>query len=71
MEVQSRAFVAQRSLIAKVKTIRDNFLLVDQVLEHLFVREREAGEARVAFQEAIIATTNRESTNSFEFSISE
>jgi hypothetical protein len=61
MEIRSRVSAAQRSLLAKVKTIRDNCLLVDQVLENLSVREREAGAARVAFQEAVIATTNRES----------
>ena len=39
-------------------------------MENLSVREREAGVAQVAFQEDVIATTNRESTNSSEFSIS-
>jgi hypothetical protein len=71
MEIQSRVSAAQRSLLAKVKTIRDNCLLIDQVLENLSVREREVGVARVAFQDAVIATTNRESTNSSKFSISE
>jgi hypothetical protein len=51
--------------------IRDNYLFVDQVLENLSVKEREARADRVAFQEAVIATSNRESTNSSEFSISE
>jgi hypothetical protein len=71
MDIQSRVSASQQSLLAKVETIRDNCLLVDRVLENLSVREREAGAARVAFQEAVIATTNRKSTNSFEFSISE
>jgi hypothetical protein len=71
MEIRSRVSTAQRILLAKVKMIRDNCLLVDQVLENLSVREREVGATRVTFQEAIIATTNRESENSFEFSISE
>jgi hypothetical protein len=70
-EIRSRFSVAQRSLLAKVKMIRDNCLVFDQVLEKLFIREREAGAARVTFQKAVIATTNRESTNSSEFSISE
>jgi hypothetical protein len=51
MEIWSRVSAAQRSLLAKVETIRDNCLLIDQVLENLSVREREAGAARVAFQE--------------------
>jgi hypothetical protein len=71
MEIRSRVFVSWRSLLAKVKTIRDNCLLVDQVLENLSMREREAGATQVAFQKAVIATTNRESTNSSKFSISE
>jgi hypothetical protein len=51
--------------------IQDNCLLIDQVSENLFVREREAEAARVAFQEAVIAITNMESASSSEFSISE
>jgi hypothetical protein len=60
MEIRSRFFAAQQSLLAKVETIRDNCLLIDQVSEKLYVREREVRVAWVAFQEAIIATTNRE-----------
>jgi hypothetical protein len=71
MEIRSRVSAAQRSLLAKVEMIRDNCLLIDQVLENLSVREREVGAAQVTFQEVVIATTNRESTNSSEFSISE
>ena len=69
MVIRSRVYVAQRSLLTKVKTIRDNCLLVDQVLENLSVREKEAGAARVTFQEVVIATTNRESGKSSKFSI--
>jgi len=71
MEIWRRVYVAQRSLLAKVETIQDNCLLIDQVLENLYVREREAGAARVAFQDIVIATTNRESGKSSKFSISE
>jgi hypothetical protein len=60
MEIRSRVSADQRSLFAKVEMIRDNCLLIDQVSENLFVREREARAARVAFQEAVIATANRE-----------
>jgi len=49
IEIQRKVSAAQRSLLAKVKTIRDNCLLIDQVLENLSVREREVGVARVAF----------------------
>ena len=59
MEIRSRVSTAQQSLLAKVETIQDNCLLIEQVLENLSVREKEVGEARVTFQEAVIATTNR------------
>ena len=71
MEIRSRVSTAQRSLLTKVEVIRDNCLLVDQVLENLSVKEREAGAARVAFQEAVIATNNRELGSTLRFSISE
>jgi hypothetical protein len=71
MEIQSRVSVAQRSLLTKIEMIRDNCLLIDQVSENLSVREREDGAARVAFQEAVIATTNRESRKISMFSILE
>jgi hypothetical protein len=40
-------------------------------LENLSVREREVGAARVTFQEVVIATKNRGSASSSEFSILE
>jgi hypothetical protein len=70
MEIWSRVSAAQRSLLAKVETIQDNRLLIDQVSENLSVREREFGAARVAFQEAVIATANREAGKISKFSIS-
>jgi hypothetical protein len=51
--------------------IRDNFLLVNQVLENLTTREREARAARVTFQEVVIATNNRDSGSTPKFTISE
>jgi hypothetical protein len=46
-------------------------LLVNQVLENLSAREREAGEAQVTFQESMIATNNRDSGSAPRFTISE
>jgi hypothetical protein len=40
-------------------------------LENLSAREREAGVARVAFQEAVIATNNKDSRSTPRFSILE
>jgi hypothetical protein len=71
MEIRSRVSAAQRNLLAKVEVIRDNFLLVNQVLENLTTREREVGAAWVAFQEAVIATNNRDSGSTPKFTISE
>jgi hypothetical protein len=39
--------------------IQENCLLVNQVSENLSARERDAGAAQVAFQEAVIATNNK------------
>jgi hypothetical protein len=63
--------VAQKNLHAKVEAIWDNYLLVNQVSENLSTRERDAGAARVAFQEAMIATNNRVSAGTPKFTISE
>jgi hypothetical protein len=71
MEIRGRVSAAQRNLLAKVEAIRDNCLLVNQVLENLSAREREAGAARVTFQEAVIATNNRGSGSTPRFTISE
>jgi hypothetical protein len=71
MEIRSRVFVAQQNLLTKVEVIWGNCLLVNQVLENLSVREKEAGAAQVAFQEAVIATNNRESGSTPRFPISE
>jgi DUF4097 and DUF4098 domain-containing protein YvlB len=62
IEIQSRVSAVQRNFLTKVEAIRDNCLLVNQVFDNLSARERDAGAARVAFQEAVIATNNRVST---------
>jgi hypothetical protein len=71
MEIRSRVSAAQRNLLAKVEVIRDNCLLVNQVLENLSAREREAGATRVAFQEDVIAKKNRNSGSTPWFTILE
>jgi hypothetical protein len=71
MEIRRRVSAAQRNLLTKVEAIWDNCLLVNQVLENLSDREREAGAAWVAFQEAEIATNNREAGSTPRFTISE
>jgi hypothetical protein len=71
IEIQSRISSAQHSLLAKVGTIREDCLLMHQVSENLTIKERDAEEARVAFQEAVIATNNRVSAGSPRLTISE
>jgi hypothetical protein len=58
-------------LLIKIEAIRDNCFLVNQVSENLSAREREAGAAWVAFQEAVIATNNRGLGSTPRFTISE
>ena len=52
-------------------TIQNHFQTIYQVLEDITLREREAGVARVSFQEAVIATTKVEMVNSSKLSIAE
>jgi hypothetical protein len=63
--------VAQQGLIVKVEMIQSSCQLIDQILDNLSLREREVGGARVAFQEAIIATMKKEISSSSNFPISE
>jgi hypothetical protein len=59
IEIRSRISSAQQILLAKVGTIREDCLLMHRVSENLTVKERDAEEAWVAFQEPVIATNNR------------
>ena len=59
IEIWSRVFAAHRNLLTKVEAIWDNCFLVNQVLKNLSARERDAGAARVSFQEVLIATNNK------------
>ena len=51
--------------------IQENCLLVNQVSENLVARERDAGAAQVAFQEAMIAMNNRVSIGAHRLTVSE
>jgi hypothetical protein len=68
-EIQKRVSAAQQDLLAKVETIQNNCQLIDQVLENISFKEKEAWAAWVTFQEAIIAIQKRETSSSFRFSI--
>jgi hypothetical protein len=71
IEIRKRVSASQQGLLSKVETIQNNGQLIDRVLENLSLREKEAGVARVSFQEAIIATTKKETGSSSRFSIPE
>jgi hypothetical protein len=71
IEIRKRVPTTQKGLLSKVETIQNNCELIDRVLENLTLREKDARAAQVAFQEAIIATTRRETGSSSRFSILE
>jgi 2-keto-4-pentenoate hydratase len=60
IEIQKRVSTAQQDLLAKVDTIQNLCQIIDQVLENISLREREAGVAQVVFQEVVIAMTKNE-----------
>jgi hypothetical protein len=71
IEIQKRVSIAQQYLLAKVEAIQNHFQTIDQALEDISLREREAGEAWVTFQEAVIATMKKEMVSSSRLSIPE
>jgi hypothetical protein len=71
IDIRSRISSVQQSLLDKVGVIREDCLLMHRISENLTVRERNAEAARVAFQEAVIATNNRVSAGSPGLTISE
>jgi hypothetical protein len=71
IDIRSRISSAQQSLLNKVGEIREDCLLMHQISENLIVKERNAEAARVAFQEAVIATNNRFSAGSPGLTIAE
>ena len=71
IEIRKRLLVAHQGILVKVEMIQSSFQLIDQILENLFLREREVRAVWVAFQEAIIATMRKEIRNSFSFPMSE
>jgi hypothetical protein len=71
IEIKKRLSTVQKGLLAKLETIQISFQLIDQMLENLSLKEREAGVAQVVFNEAIIATTRRETSSSSSFPIAE
>jgi hypothetical protein len=49
IEIRKRLSAVQQGFLAKVETIQSSFQLIDQVLENLSLKERDARETRVVF----------------------
>jgi hypothetical protein len=64
IDIRSRISSSQQSLLNKVGEFRGDCVLMHQIYENLIVKERNAEVARIAFQEAVIATNNRFSAGS-------
>jgi hypothetical protein len=58
-DIRRRISSAQQSLLNKVGGIREDCLLIHRISENLINKERNVEAARIAFQEAVIATNNR------------
>jgi hypothetical protein len=71
IEIRTRVSEALQDLLSKVETIQNLYQIIDQVLKHFSLREREAGVVRVVFQETIIATMKKEMSSSSKLSIPE
>jgi hypothetical protein len=59
IDIRGRISFVQQSLLEKVGVIREDCVLMHHISENLTVKERNVEAARVAFQEAVIATNNR------------
>jgi hypothetical protein len=71
MEIRKNIEAAQQSLLTKVEIILNHFQLMDQALNKITLREREAKVARGTFQEAIISKTKEEAVITSKLSIRE
>jgi hypothetical protein len=58
-DIRSGISYAQQSLLNKVEEIRENHLLIHRISENLVNKGKSAEDARIAFQEAVVATNNR------------
>ena len=63
--------MAQQDFLVKVGTIQKHIQMIDQGLESISLREKEAGAARVSFQDAVIATSKIVMVSSSKLSITE
>jgi hypothetical protein len=60
LEVLKKLEIAQQSLFTKVEIIQYNFREVNQSLDNIGFREREATTAQTTFQEAVMSSAREE-----------
>jgi hypothetical protein len=60
VEIRRRIETTQQSFLSKIEIIQDHVQLVDQALDQVILREREAWVARGTFQEAFPSATKEE-----------
>jgi hypothetical protein len=60
MEISNNLKSVQRSLLRKVEIIQNHFRMVNESLDNICSREREATAAQVTFQEAVVSLAREE-----------
>jgi hypothetical protein len=70
-KIRQKVLTTQQYLLVKVGTIQNHFQMIDQVLENIYLREREVGAARVSFQDTVIAMMKIEMVDNSKLSITE
>jgi hypothetical protein len=71
LEVHEKLESTQQSLFTKVEAVQNHFRVVDQSLNNIFLKEREAIAARATFQEAVVSSTKEEVAMVSRLSLSE
>ena len=60
LEVRKKLEIAQQSLFTKVEAVQNHYQVVDQSLNNIFLKEREAIAARATFQEVVVSSAREE-----------
>jgi hypothetical protein len=71
VEICEKLELAQRSLLNKVEIIQNHFRVVNESLDNICFREREATTTRVTFQEAVVSSAREEMSIVPRLSVSE
>jgi hypothetical protein len=71
LEVYSKIEVEQQKLISKIDIIQSYFQEADNVFDNIILKEKEAKEARVTLQNAIIYSISEETSKTTKISATE